>query len=66
MLQFVNRHVVQEVVQGMNNKFEFRPTDSGQVLKQLNKLNSISYQVGLFLNVLNLFRHISQLFLIAV
>ena len=28
-----------EYVKGINNSFEFRPTDSGQVLKLLNKLN---------------------------
>ena len=27
-----------EYVKGINNRFEFRPTDSGQVLKLLNKL----------------------------
>ena len=56
------------------NRFEFRPTDSGQVIKLLNKLNKsegagldkLSMQVGLFVNVLTLFRHISQVFLIVV
>ena len=35
-------------------------------LISLKELVSIKYQVGLFVNVLTLFRHISQLFLIAV
>ena len=45
---------------------------SRQVLKLLNKLKklkglvSIKYQVSLFENALTLFRHIIQLFLIAV
>ena len=67
-----NDHCHREYVKGINNRFEFHPTDSGQVLKLLNKLNkskglvSINYQVGLFVNVPTLFRHISRLFLIVV
>ena len=34
-----NDHCQRECVKGINNRFEFRPTDSGQVLKLLNKLN---------------------------
>ena len=34
-----NNHCHREYVKGINNRFEFRPTDSGQVLKLLNKLN---------------------------
>ena len=34
-----NDHCHREYVKGINNRFEFRPTDSGQVLKLLNKLN---------------------------
>ena len=33
-----NDHGHREYVKGVNNRFEFRPTDSGQVLKLLNKL----------------------------
>ena len=32
-------HCHQEYVKGINNRFEFHPTDSGQVFKLLNKLN---------------------------
>ena len=35
-----------EYVKGINNSFEFRPTDNGQVLKLLNKLNK-SKRAGL-------------------
>ena len=35
-----------EYVKGINNSFEFRPTDTGQVLKLLNKLNK-SKRAGL-------------------
>ena len=63
-LSYPNDHCHREHVKDINNRFEFRPTDSGQVLKLLNKLSlkglaSINYQVGLFVNVLTLFRHIS-------
>ena len=34
-----NDHCHRKYVKGINNRFEFRPTDSGQVLKLLNKLN---------------------------
>ena len=34
-----NDYCHREYVKGINNRFEFRPTDSGQVLKLLNKLN---------------------------
>ena len=34
-----NDHCHQEYVKGINNRFEFRPTDSRQILKLLNKLN---------------------------
>ena len=34
-----NNHCHREYVKGTNNRFEFHPTDSGQVLKLLNKLN---------------------------
>ena len=34
-----NNHCHREYVKGINNRFEFRPTDSEQVLKLLNKLN---------------------------
>ena len=34
-----NDHCHREYVKGINNRFEFHPTDSGQVLKLLNKLN---------------------------
>ena len=33
-----NDHGHREYVKGINNRFELRPTDSGQVLKLLNKL----------------------------
>ena len=32
-------HCHREYVKGINNRFEFHPADSGQVLKLLNKLN---------------------------
>ena len=34
-----NRHCHQNYVKSIHNRFEFRPTNSGQVLKLLNKLN---------------------------
>ena len=34
-----NSHCHREYVKGINNRCEFRPTDSGKVLKLLNKLN---------------------------
>ena len=34
-----NDHSHRKYVNGINNRLEFRPTDSGQVLKLLNKLN---------------------------
>ena len=38
-LSYPNDHCHREHVKDINNRFEFRPTDSGQVLKLLNKLN---------------------------
>ena len=38
-LSYPNDHCHREYVKGINNRFEFRPTDSGQALKLLNKLN---------------------------
>ena len=32
-----NDHCHREYIKGINNRFEFHPTDSGQVLKLLNK-----------------------------
>ena len=61
-----NGHCHQKYVKGINNRFEFHPTNSGQVSNLLNKLNkskgvvSINYQIGLSVNVLTLSLHISQ------
>ena len=40
-----NGHCHQKYVKGINNRFEFRPTNSGQVLNLLNKLNKY-FQAG--------------------
>ena len=34
-----NDHYRREYVKGINSRFDFRPTNSGQVLKLLNKVN---------------------------
>ena len=45
-LSYNNDHCHREYVKVINNRFEFRPTDNGQVLKLLNKLNK-SKRAGL-------------------
>ena len=46
-----NDHCHRKYVKGINNRFEFRPTDSGQVLTLLNKLNKSKGAGDCFLNV---------------